>query len=176
MAEIGRTAFLQEMERHLDAAYNFARWLTEGSDEAEDIVHDALGRAINSWESFTPGTKMKSWLFIIVRRTYLNRLRRGKYEVTSSGFPESEAHLPAGPKEQEVERLPPGLVRRDLDAALKALPEDHRAIVLLADVEGASLQEIAEIMETPVGTVKSRLWRVRRQLREKLADYRSHGK
>ncbi|OGL58530.1 MAG: hypothetical protein A3J27_07885 [Candidatus Tectomicrobia bacterium RIFCSPLOWO2_12_FULL_69_37] len=159
------------METHVDGAYNFARWLTGGSDEAEDLVHDALARALAHWNQYTPGTQMKSWLFTIVRRTFLNRLRRGKYEVNSSEYPENEELLTMESQGADPMRLPIGLLRRDLDAALGTLPEAQRSLVLLADLEELSLEEIAGVMEIPVGTVKSRLWRARHLLRQKLAGY-----
>ena len=165
-----RESFLREMEAHIDGAYNFARWLTRGGDEAEDLVHDALARALAHWNQYTPGTQMKSWLFTILRRIFLNRLRRGKYEVTSFEYPENEDMLPIEPRGGPA-RLPPGLLRKDLDAALTSLPEAQRSLVLLADLEELSLEEIAEVMEVPIGTVKSRLWRARRALRQKLAGY-----
>lgn len=166
-----RESFLREMEAHIDGAYNFARWLTGGGDEAEDLVHDALARALAHWNQYTPGTQMKSWLFTILRRTFLNRLRRGKYEVTSSEYPESEELLPIEPRGGDPARLPPGLLRKDLNAALASLSEAQRLLVLLADLEELSLEEIAKVMEVPVGTVKSRLWRARQALRKKLAGY-----
>jgi RNA polymerase sigma-70 factor (ECF subfamily) len=171
MPRPSRARFLRELEAHVDAGYNFARWLTGGSDEAEDLVHDALARALAHWNQYTPGTQMKSWLFTIVRRTFLNRLRRGKYEVNSSEYPENEELLSAESQGVDLARLPTGLLRRDLDAALATLPEAQRSLVLLADLEELSLEEIAAIMEIPVGTVKSRLWRARHSLRKKLAGY-----
>lgn len=168
MASPGQKKFICELEEHFSSLYNFTRWLTGGSEEAEDIVHDALLRAMAHWDQYTPGTSMKSWLFTITRRTFLNRLRRANIEVTSSEYPEKEELLPPQPNPK---RLPAGLVRRDIDAALASLPEEQRSLILLADVEELSLQEIADIMEIPLGTVKSRLWRVRRRLRDKLIDY-----
>jgi RNA polymerase sigma-70 factor (ECF subfamily) len=171
MPRPNRTRFLRELETHVDGAYNFARWLTGGADDTEDLVHDALARALAHWTQYTPGTQMKSWLFTIVRRTFLNRLRRGKYEVTSSEYPENEELLPAESHGADPMRLPLGLMRRDLDAALATLPENQRSLVLLADLEELSLEEIAGVMEIPVGTVKSRLWRARQALRRKLIGY-----
>lgn len=176
MTVAGRERFVRELESHLDAAYNFARWLTSGSDEAEDVVHDAMARALSRWKQYTPGTQMRSWLLTIVRRTYLNRLRREKYEVTSSGYPENEEMIPAAASSNEPGRLPPGLMRRDIDAALSSLPEGQRSLILLADVEELKLEEIAEIMEIPIGTVKSRLWRARNSLRQKLIGYQVNTK
>ncbi|MEE9276243.1 MAG: RNA polymerase sigma factor [bacterium] len=172
MASPEREDFLEELQRHLDALYSYAWWMTGGNEEAEDIVHDAVARAIANWEQFAPGTSMKAWLFTILRRTHLNRLRRSKIEVTSAGYPEKDELLPADPKSANPGRLPARLVGRDIDAALAALSGDQRSIVLLADVEGLTLREIAEIEDIPVGTVKSRLWRARSDLRAILKDYK----
>jgi len=171
VTDADRQRFLLELEHHLGAVYNFARWLTGRGEEAEDVVHDAMARALSHWSQYSPGTQMKSWLFTIVRRTYYNRLRREKYEVSSAEYPENEELLPAEPTGGDPGRLPAGLVRRDLDAALSSLPEGQRTLVLLADMEELSLEEIAQIMEIPIGTVKSRLWRARKALRQKLIGY-----
>lgn len=171
MALREREIFLRELERHFDSLYSYSRWMTRNSEEAEDIVHDAVTRAIAHWDKFYPGTSMKAWLFTILRRTYLNRLRRANIEVTSERFPDRSDQLPDQPASRNPGRLPPGLMRKDIDKALAALSENQRSIILLADVEELTLREIAEIEDIPVGTVKSRLWRARMELREKLTAY-----
>ena len=166
-----RDRFIEELQLHFDSLYSYAWWMTRGSDEAEDIVHDAVSRAISRWAQYSPGTSMKAWLFTILRRTYFNRLRRGKIEVTSAKYPEREDRLPVQPGDRDPGRLPAFLLRRDIDAALAALAEEQRSLILLADVEELSLREIAELEEIPLGTVKSRLWRARNELRRILGDY-----
>ncbi len=165
-----RDRFIEELQRHFDALYSYAWWMTRGSDEAEDIVHDAVSRAISRWAQYSPGTSMKAWLFTILRRTYFNRLRRARIEVTSAKYP-GEDRLPVQPGDRNPGRLPAFLLRRDIDAALAALAEEQRSLILLADVEELSLREIAELEEIPLGTVKSRLWRARNELRRILIDY-----
>ncbi|MDA1000857.1 MAG: RNA polymerase sigma factor [bacterium] len=171
MALQEREIFLRELERHFDSLYSYSRWMTRNSEEAEDIVHDAVARAIAHWTQFSPGTSMRAWLFTILRRTYLNRLRRASIEVTSARFPDQADQIPDQPSNWNPGGLPSGIVRKDIDKALAALSEDHRSMVLLADVEEFTLREIAEIEDIPVGTVKSRLWRARMELREKLTSY-----
>ncbi len=171
MAPSDREAFLRELPRHFDALYSYARWLTGGGEEAEDIVHDAVARAIDNWSQFTSGTSMKAWLFTIVKRGHLNRLRRGKIEVTSAGYPENDDRMPAGEGVGNPGRLPARLLRRDIDAAVGEMSVEHRSIIILADVEELTLREIGEIEEIPIGTVKSRLWRARSELRARLMDY-----
>ncbi len=114
---------------------------------------------------------MKAWLFTILKRTHLNRLRRAKIEVTSERYPERDDLLSAGRREAAPGRLPARRVRRDIDAAVEGLSGEHRSIIILADIEELTLAEIAEIEDIPVGTVKSRLWRARSELRAKLMDY-----
>ena len=163
--------FIEELQLHFDSLYSYAWWITGGNEDAEDIVHDTVSRAIDHWEQFSAGTSMKAWLFTILKRTYFNRLRRSKIEVTSAKYPEREDRLPTQSKDRNPDRLPVGLVRRDIEAALSALSEEHRSVVVLADVEGLALREIAKIEDVPIGTVKSRLWRARYDLKCKLIDY-----
>lgn len=169
-----REGFLRELLPHLNSLYSFARWLTHDPDEAEDVVHDALSRALLNWRGYSPGTEIKTYLFTIIRRTYINRVRRGQYEITSAGYPEDDGNLPQEREGGEFADLPPELLRKDLNEALASLDIEQRSAVLLADVEGFSLEEIAEIMGIPIGTVKSRLWRARAALRKKLKGYREH--
>lgn len=171
MASSEREAFLRELPRHFDVLYSYARWLTGGGEDAEDIVHDGVTRAIANWSQYTPGTSMKAWLFTIVKRGYLNRLRRGKIEVTSAGYPENDDRMPAAESAGRPGRLPAQLLRRDIDAALEKMSVEHRSIIILADVEELTLREIGEVEEIPIGTVKSRLWRARSELRARLMDY-----
>ena len=171
MSPPGRDEFIAELQRHFDALYSYSRWITGGGEEAEDIVHDAVERAIGHWSQFAPGTSMKAWLFTILRRTHLNRIRRSKIEVTSANYPESDDLLPPGPGEGAPGRLPARLVRRDIDAAMSALSAEHRSMVLLADVEELTLREIAEIEDIPIGTVKSRLHRARNSFAQRIEPF-----
>ena len=166
-----REQFLEELESHFDSLYSYARWITNGNEEAEDLVHDAVSRAITHWTQFEIRTSMKAWLFTILKRTYLNRIRRSKIEVNSSKYPESDDRLSPSAGRSDPRRLPANLIRRDIEAALSSLSEDQRSLIILADIEGLTLQEIAKVEEIPIGTVKSRLWRARNELRSMLMDY-----
>ena len=169
-----REKFLEELELHFNSLYSYARWMTNGNEEAEDIVHDTVSRAIANWTQFELRTSMKAWLFTILKRVYLNRIRRAKIEVNSGRYPEKDDLLPSKEEERSPGRLPANLVRRDIEAAMSALPEAQQSLIIMADMEGLTLQEISEVEEIPVGTVKSRLWRARSELRLKLLDYKEN--
>jgi RNA polymerase sigma-70 factor (ECF subfamily) len=171
MTSYDKESFVRELLPHLDSLYNFARWLTHDSDETDDIVHDALSRVLLSWDGYSPGTGIRTYLFTVIRRTYINRLRRSRYEVTSFGYPEDDDILPGESDAKEFADLPAELIRKDLNEALADLPVEQRSVVLLADIEGFSLEEISKIMHIPVGTVKSKLWRTRQVLRKRLMSY-----
>ncbi len=167
-----REKFLEELELHFNSLYSYARWMTNGNEEAEDLVHDTVSRAIANWNQFELRTSMKAWLFTILKRVYLNRIRRAKIEVHSGRYPEKDDLLPSQDGETSPRRLPASLIRRDIEAAMSALSETQQSLIIMADMEGLTLQEIAEVEEIPVGTVKSRLWRARSDLRLKLLDYK----
>lgn len=159
---------------YLDALYNLARWLARDPVEAEDLVQETYLRAIRAAHQFQPGTNLRAWLFQILRNTFFTLYKRKGREPEAmdpeildgmSGWdgPTGVGERMAGP--------PDGTAGLDLTAALTRLPEEYRSVVLLADLEDFSMGEIARIMECPVGTVKSRLFRARAILKELLRDY-----
>ncbi|MBI3083964.1 MAG: RNA polymerase sigma factor [Candidatus Omnitrophica bacterium] len=168
---VDREAFLRALLPQLNSLYSFSRWLTHDGDEAEDIVHDALSRVFLNGNCNLEGGEIRTYLFTIIRRTYINRLRRGRYEATSAGYPEDESTLSAPSEKGGFSELPPELLRQDLNEALAGLHPDSRSVVILADVEGFSVDEIAQVMNIPAGTVKSKLWRAHQALRKKLKVY-----
>jgi RNA polymerase sigma-70 factor (ECF subfamily) len=170
--------FVVEMLGHLDALYSVASRLTRGSSEAEDLVQDAIVKAIRARDQFEPGTNLKAWLLRILTNTFINRYRRGGLERSvldgSDGSALVDGWMGASTmrsmRDPETQALRP-IVEAELVAALDALPPDFRLAVLLSDVEELSYKEIAEIMGCPVGTVMSRLHRGRRLLRERLREH-----
>lgn len=156
---------------HIENLYNFSRWLTRNTDDAEELVHDAISSVVMRKNSYEPGTNIKGFLITVIRRLYINRLRRDRYEVTSAGYPEDQESISSGDGAGKPLKLAQNLIRRDIGRAMEGISPDHRMVIVLADVEEYSLAEIAEIMGIPVGTVKSKLWRARAALREKLAEY-----
>jgi RNA polymerase sigma-70 factor (ECF subfamily) len=140
--------------------YNVAYRLTGNDDDAYDLVQEALLRVRKGLQSYQPGS-MEGWLSRIVTNVFLDEVRRKKRRPLEALPDDPERLLPASPPADEpVDRLPD-----HVQAALRSLPEDFRAAVVLCDVVGLSYEEIGETLEIPVGTVRSRIHRGRRLLR-----------
>lgn len=169
-----RREFEREALPHLDALYGLALRLT-GGDEArsEDLVQDAVLKAWRSWDRFETGTNCRAWLMTILRNTFINEFRRDKsrpnpveYEEVAER-PPGDSLFEADPEGRIFERI----IDEEVIGAIQALPDDFRVPVVLADIEGLAYQEIADLLEIPVGTVKSRLFRARKRLQEDLYAY-----
>ncbi len=173
--EPAKTLLPTEALSHLDALYNLARWLARDPAEAEDLVQETYLRAIRAAHQFQPGTNLRAWLFQILRNAFFTLYKRKGREPDVLD-PEILDAMPAFGAGTGVNgRLavtPDGTVGLDLTAALNRLPEDYRSVVLLADLEDFSMGEIARILDCPVGTVKSRLFRARAILKDLLREYR----
>ena len=162
----------------LDQLYGAAMRMTRNPADAEDLVQETYLKAFAAFSSFTAGTNLKAWLFRILTNTYINIYRKkqrqpfqtGTDDLTDGQLHDAESHTSAGLKSAESVALD-RLADVDVVEALAKMPEDFRMAVYLADVEGFSYKEIAEIMDTPVGTVMSRLHRGRKLLRGLLEDY-----
>ena len=174
-----RAEFERQALVHTDALFGAAYRLTRNARDAEDLVQDSLLRAYRFWESFEQDSNCKAWLLRIVTNTFINEYQRKKRsrEVLDAAQAEQEATdgvlVHAG---AETQKSPEGLllersVSDDVQRALDALPDDFRTAVVLCDVQGLSYKEIAEIMQTPVGTVMSRLFRGRKLLAQSLRAF-----
>lgn len=164
----------------MEAVYRFALRLTGARDEAEDLVQDTYLRAFRAWEQYAPGTRCKSWLFTICRNVFLRGRERSQRHdeillKTVQDDPRAisrEAPVFAASRDEDPEgEFFRSIVDAQVFEAIDQLPEEYRIAVVLSDLEGLSYGEVAEVLEIPVGTVKSRLFRGRRQLQRQLYEY-----
>lgn len=162
---------------HLDSLYRTALRMTRRREEAEDLVQEAMMKAFRSFATFQPGTNFRAWLFRILTNSYINRYHREmadpaktRFEDVSS-FLSSEEALAAAegphPSESDLNES----LDEEVKGALDELPEEFRLPVVMALVEGMSYKEIAGVLDCPLGTVMSRLYRGRQMLRRRLAGY-----
>ncbi|MEI7646747.1 MAG: sigma-70 family RNA polymerase sigma factor [Actinobacteria bacterium] len=162
----------------LDQLYSAAMRLTHNPQDAEDLVQDTFAKAYASFHQYQDGTNLKAWMYRILTNTFINSYRKKQREPLQSDadgvedwqLVRAEAHTSRGLRSAETEALD-HLPDSDVKKALQELPSDFRMAVYLADVEGFAYKEIAEIMDTPIGTVMSRLNRGRSMLRTLLQDY-----
>jgi RNA polymerase sigma-70 factor (ECF subfamily) len=175
---LSRAEFEAEALQHLDALYASALRFTRDPRDAEDLVQDTFLRSCRFLDKFEPGTNMKAWLFRILTNTFINKYRRSTRERSLVDGPEREQvtdqlHSPdAAERAENPERaLLDRLVSEDVLAAIDAVPIDFRMVVILADIHDFSYKEIADILDVPVGTVMSRLYRGRRNLQRSLAGH-----
>ena len=155
-----------------DSLYNFARWLSQNQNDAEDLVQETYLKALRSYASFEPGTNFRPWIFQILKNTFLSS--RSKLERRMTLAMDTEEDLPATSDTPESLLLG----RSDIDAvrsAIEQLPVIFREVILLCDVEDASYREIAEILSIPIGTVMSRLARARKMVRASLRSTTAPG-
>ncbi|MGV3713947.1 sigma-70 family RNA polymerase sigma factor [Pseudolysinimonas sp.] len=174
-----RELFEQQALQYMDQLYAAALRMTRNPADAGDLVQETYVKAYAAFRSFEQGTNLKAWLYRILTNTYINIYRKNQREPYQGAIDDLEDWQLGGAESltqgrtarsaeaEAIDHLPDS----DVKAALQSIPEDFRLAVYLADVEGFSYQEIADIMKTPVGTVMSRLHRGRRLLRDLLADY-----
>ncbi len=182
MATSKAEAFEREALPHLDAVYRFALRLTGSQSEAEDLVQETFLRAFRAWDQYTLGTNAKSWLFTICRNAFLRGRERDTRRdelVAEAARSESdggesvhESPIFAGRADYDPEGdFFRGLVDDEILDAIDGLPADFREVVALSDLQEMSYQEVAQILDVPLGTVKSRLFRGRKMLQEALLEY-----
>lgn len=170
--------FNEEALQYLDQLYGAAMKMTRNPQDAQDLVQETFLKAFAAFESFEQGTNLKAWLYRIMTNTYINTYRKRVQQPFMNAVEELEdwqmggaesatATVTKSAEAEALDRIPSTAVTQ----ALNDLDPDRRMVVYLADVEGFSYQEIADIMETPIGTVMSRLYRGRKLLREALGNY-----
>lgn len=178
--KLKKAAFKKEALQHLDALYGVALRLIKNDRDAEDLVQDTYLKAYRHFDKYQQGTNCKAWLFKILTNTFINRYRKKQKERT---FLVEDDERPlyerfAAPPQKPLDRnfddetqLFHSVFGDEVRDALEQIPADFRMVVLLADLQDFSYKEIADIMDCPIGTVMSRLYRGRRLLQKQLVEY-----
>ncbi|MGD2216825.1 MAG: sigma-70 family RNA polymerase sigma factor [Gemmatimonadales bacterium] len=173
MSDTRGNTFEIEALPHLDAVYRFATMLSGDPVHAEDLVQETMLRAFRSWHRFRSGTNARAWLFTILRNVFISdyrRNRRKEHTVDLSDVEEITFVEPMEGKNPEAQYLH-RLIDDEVKQCIAELPEVYRSTLLLSDVEGLSYEEVANVLDLPLGTVKSRLFRARQILQRQLHDY-----
>ena len=175
---VERSEFEALTLEHMDALYGAAIRLTRSAKDAEDLVQDTYLKAFRFFDSFERGTNIKAWLFKIQTNTFINKYRRSVKERELAETPSEDVLIDKFVSSDQVHALQDPetnffdqLLSDEVLQALEEVPVDFRLVVMLADMQGFAYKEIAEIVDCPVGTVMSRLFRGRRILQKKLYDY-----
>ena len=174
MDATARQAFEKTALPHIDSLFGVALRMTRNRAAAEDLVQDTLVRAYRFWHRFETGTSIRAWLFTILRNTFVNSYHRSTRERKHAEHLTHQASTLAEASAAGLASAPPSpeqavaskTIAEAVHTALEQDPEDFRLAVLLADIEGLSYKEIAAVMQCPVGTVMSRLYRGRRHLKK----------
>ncbi len=169
--------FDDEFMPHINSMYNFAFRLTMDEDDANDLVQDTYLKAFRFINSFQKGTNAKAWLFRILKNSFINDYRKKSKEPAKVDYQEVETFYNS--EDAEADNITPDLRSESLSEmigdevanALNSLAVDFRTVIILCDIEGFTYEEMAKILDIPIGTVRSRLHRARNLLKDKLRSY-----
>ena len=173
--------FQAELMPVIDPLYNFAYRLTLDEDDANDLVQETYLKAYRFFEYFEPGTNAKAWLFRILKNSFINDFRKKSKQPAKVDYSEIEGYY--NPEDVESDSDVGGsssdmrqqsvrdLIGDEVASALNSLPVDFRTVIILCDLEGFTYEEMAKVLDIPIGTVRSRLHRARHFLKEKLEKY-----
>jgi RNA polymerase sigma-70 factor, ECF subfamily len=168
--------FEKEALPHRKALYNYALKMTGDEDDADDLVQETYLKAFRFFDKFERGTNCKAWLFRILKNSFINDYRKTKSEPDKVDY-EDVQNFYENIKADEVDSQHyemdafNNMLDDEVSKAISSLPEDFRTVVILNDIEGFTYEEIADFVDIPVGTVRSRLHRARKMMYSQLYDY-----
>ncbi len=168
--------FEEEFLPHIDSLYNFAYHLTYADADANDLVQETFLKGYRFIGSYEKGTNAKAWLFKILKNAFINEYRKKSKRPTQVDYEEIVSYHDTddtsyvGVSDLRLDIFQ-GMLGDEITKALNSLPVDFKTVILLCDIEDFTYEEIAKIIDIPIGTVRSRLHRARNMLKEKLKDY-----
>lgn len=168
--------FNEEFMPHIDAMYNFAFRLTLDEDDSKDLVQETFMKAFRFINSFETGTNAKAWLFRILKNSFINNYRKKSKQPSKVDYQEVESYYNSDSVNENITtdlrvETVQHLIGDEITNALNSLDVDFRTVIILCDLEGFTYEEMAKILDIPIGTVRSRLHRARNLLKEKLKQY-----
>lgn len=172
------TIFEEEFLPQLNALHNFAYHLTLSEADANDLVQDAFLKAFRFIDSYEVGTNPKAWLFKILKNAFINKYRKEKKQPNKVNFDDvisrqDDEHSPYSTYEDLRTEMFDSMMGDEVTIAIDSLQVDSRTVILLSDIEGFTYEEISKIVNIPIGTVRSRLFRARNTLKKRLMEYAS---
>ncbi len=168
--------FEKELLPHIDSLKTFAFHLTYNENDADDLVQETYMKAYRFIDKYIEGTNAKAWLFKILKNAYINEYRKKSKQPTKVDFEEIISYHDSDEKGNTNyldlrEEIFENMMGDEVTTAINKLPIDFRTVILLCDIEGFTYEEISKIINVPIGTVRSRLFRARNMLKEKLKEY-----
>jgi RNA polymerase sigma-70 factor (ECF subfamily) len=173
---IRKSEFETETLPHMSILKNYAKRITMDTDEADDLVQDTYMRAYRFFHKFEKGTNSKAWLFRIMKNLFINNYRKNQKMPDKVDYDEVENFFETIKSDKldssdMQEKVFSSLLDDEVTRALNTLQDDFKTVIILCDIEGLSYEEIADFVQCPIGTIRSRLHRARKMLQEKLSGY-----